>query len=94
MRRHIDRFVAWADAEARALDLPQEEIPDDPHGPIGTARAGLAHRRPPGGLVAPAIQYGLASEPVSPSAWIPSQEVRPAPVVLGPVPPGRGSDRP
>ncbi|MFC5724163.1 integrase [Streptomyces gamaensis] len=62
MRVRIEDFVAWANAEAAAQGLPEETIPPDPHGAIGTTRfrRSLAWHiaRRPGGLVALAIQYG------------------------------------
>ncbi|MFJ8348226.1 integrase [Streptomyces sp. NPDC094153] len=58
----IEDFVAWANREARANELPEQVIPKDPHGGIGMARfrRTLAWHiaRRPGGLVALAIQYG------------------------------------
>ncbi len=62
MRDRVEAFIAWANAEATARDLPAEAIPPDPHGAVGTARfrRSLAWHiaRRPGGLVALAIQYG------------------------------------
>lgn len=61
MRIRIEDFVAWANTEALAQGLPDEVVPPDPHGRIGTARfrRSLAWHiaRRPGGLVALAIQY-------------------------------------
>jgi integrase len=62
MGYRIERFVDWANEQAQALDRPHEQIPADPHGPIGTRRfrRSLAWHiaRRPGGLIALAIQYG------------------------------------
>lgn len=62
MRARIEDFVAWANRKALALDLPEQAIPEDPHGRIGMARfrRTLAWHiaRRPGGLIALAIQYG------------------------------------
>ncbi|MFI5642338.1 integrase [Streptomyces goshikiensis] len=62
LRTRIEDFVAWANREALAHDLPDQVIPEDPHGAISTARfrRSLAWHiaRRPGGLVALAIQYG------------------------------------
>lgn len=69
IRRRIEDFVAWANTEARTHNQPGEVIPDDPHGPIGTARfrRSLAWHiaRRPNGLVALAIQYGHLRTAVS-----------------------------
>ncbi|MER7671394.1 integrase [Kitasatospora sp. NPDC096128] len=58
----INDFVAWANREAIAQHLPEQTIPDDPHGAIGLRRfrRTLAWHiaRRPGGLIALAIQYG------------------------------------
>ncbi|MQS37708.1 integrase [Streptomyces katsurahamanus] len=58
----IDSFTAWANHEAQAQGLPDQVIPEDPHGRISTSRfrRSLAWHvaRRPGGLVALAIQYG------------------------------------
>ncbi|MFJ9846883.1 hypothetical protein ACIRYZ_41915 [Kitasatospora sp. NPDC101155] len=62
LRWRIEAFVAWANQEAQAQGLPEQAIPDDPHGAIGLARfrRTLAWHiaRRPGGLVALATQYG------------------------------------
>ncbi|MFC5668446.1 integrase [Kitasatospora misakiensis] len=62
LRWRIESFVAWANQEAQAQGLPEQTIPEDPHGAIGTARfrRTLAWHiaRRPGGLIALAIQYG------------------------------------
>ncbi|WP_326812333.1 hypothetical protein OIE62_07415 [Streptomyces scopuliridis] len=62
LRARIRDFVAWANAEAAALGLPEQIIPPDPHGEVGLGRfrRSLAWHiaRRPGGLVALAIQYG------------------------------------
>ncbi|MCO1575533.1 integrase [Crossiella sp. SN42] len=62
MRRRIEDFVAWVNAESLAHGLSDEVVPPDPHGAIGTARfrRSLAWHiaRRPGGLVALALQYG------------------------------------
>ncbi|MFE2733278.1 integrase [Streptomyces sp. NPDC059349] len=58
----IEAFVTWANHEAHAHHLPDQAIPEDPHGAIGMARfrRTLAWHiaRRPGGLIALAIQYG------------------------------------
>ncbi|WP_030651368.1 MULTISPECIES: hypothetical protein [Streptomyces] len=58
----IEAFVTWVNREARAQGLPDQAIPDDPHGAIGLGRfrRSLAWHiaRRPGGLIALAIQYG------------------------------------
>ncbi|HWO58947.1 MAG TPA: integrase [Umezawaea sp.] len=62
LRARIEAFVAWANAEAATHGLPNETIPPDPNGKIGTVRfrRSLAWHiaRRPNGLVALAIQYG------------------------------------
>ncbi|MFI0214497.1 integrase [Streptomyces lydicus] len=62
LHRRIKDFVSWANREAKVQGLPDQIIPKDPHGAIGTARfrRTLAWHiaRRPGGLVALAIQYG------------------------------------
>lgn len=62
LNERIENFVAWANREATAQDLPKMLIPRDPHGAIGMSRfrRSLAWHiaRRPGGLVALAIQYG------------------------------------
>ncbi|MEV2255940.1 integrase [Streptomyces sp. NPDC050147] len=62
MRDRIDAFRHWANTLADGLGRGAERIPEDPHGPIGTARfrRTLAWHiaRRPGGLVALALQYG------------------------------------
>ncbi|WP_405522478.1 integrase [Streptomyces canus] len=62
LNRRIDSFVAWANREAVAQGLPEQAIPQDPHGELGMARfrRTLAWHiaRRPGGLIALAIQYG------------------------------------
>ncbi|MFD3612603.1 integrase [Streptomyces atroolivaceus] len=62
LRRRVEKFVVWVNREAKALDLPQQIVPEDPHGAIGLARfrRTLAWHiaRRPGGLIALAIQYG------------------------------------
>ncbi|MGW9185987.1 integrase [Streptomyces rubiginosohelvolus] len=58
----IENFVAWVNREALSQDLPDQAIPEDPHGAIGLARfrRSLAWHvaRRPGGLIALAVQYG------------------------------------
>ncbi|MFI9589782.1 hypothetical protein [Nonomuraea sp. NPDC052265] len=58
----IRAFVAWINREALAQGLPEQTVPDDPHGPISPSRwrRTLAWHiaRRPGGLIALAIQYG------------------------------------
>ncbi|MEU6191989.1 hypothetical protein [Nocardia sp. NPDC047038] len=65
----IEDFIAWANTEAVRHQLPNETIPNDPHGKIGTARfresLGWHIARRPNGLVALAIQYGHMRTPVS-----------------------------
>ncbi|RSN53992.1 integrase [Streptomyces sp. WAC 04229] len=69
LRDRIEAFCLWANALADKLGRPGERIPEDPHGPIGTARFRrtlawhIAHR--PGGLVALALQYGHLRTAVS-----------------------------
>jgi hypothetical protein len=62
LNRRIDAFIVWANSEALAQGLPDETIPEDPHGVIGMSRfrRSLAWHvaRRPGGLIALAIQYG------------------------------------
>ncbi|GAA2470363.1 integrase [Streptomyces mauvecolor] len=62
LNRRIEDFVHWVNHEAYAQGLPDQIIPEDPHGAIGLARfrRTLAWHiaRRPGGLVALAIQYG------------------------------------
>lgn len=62
LNTRIDAFVAWVNREALTQGLPDQIIPDDPHGAIGMARfrRTLAWHiaRRPGGLIALAIQYG------------------------------------
>lgn len=58
----VERFVAWVNREAKAQNLPDQVIAEDPHGAIGLSRfrRTLAWHiaRRPGGLIALAIQYG------------------------------------
>jgi integrase len=58
----IEDFITWANREAARCGAPDQVIPEDPCGAIGTARfrRTLAWHitRRPGGLVALAIQYG------------------------------------
>jgi hypothetical protein len=58
----IAAFVAWINQETLAQGLPEQTVPNDPHGPISPSRwrRTLAWHiaRRPGGLVALAIQYG------------------------------------
>nr|WP_202535051.1 integrase [Streptomyces sp. SID4923] len=58
----IAEFVAWINQEAVRQRLPEQTVPEDPLGPINTARwrRTLAWHiaRRPGGLVALAVQYG------------------------------------
>ncbi|WP_414079835.1 integrase [Streptomyces sp. CL7] len=58
----IEGFIAWANREAHAHGLPDQAIPEDPHGSVGLSRfrRTLAWHiaRRPGGLIALAIQYG------------------------------------
>ncbi|MFJ6760202.1 integrase [Streptomyces sp. NPDC091273] len=62
LNQRIEDFVAWANCEAQAQGMPEQVIPEDPHGAIGMSRfrRSLAWHiaRRPGGLVALAIQYG------------------------------------
>ncbi|MFG3048163.1 integrase [Streptomyces sp. NPDC048241] len=62
LRDRIEDFVTWANHEAHVHHLPDQVIPEDPHGAIGMARfrRTLAWHiaRRPGGLIALAIQYG------------------------------------
>jgi len=55
-------FVKWINQEAVAQGVPEQMVPEDPHGPIRMARwrRTLAWHiaRRPGGLVALAVQYG------------------------------------
>ncbi|MFJ2865926.1 hypothetical protein [Kitasatospora sp. NPDC087314] len=58
----VEAFAAWASDLAIRTGRPEEVVPDDPHGAIGTERfrRALAWHiaRRPGGLVALAVQYG------------------------------------
>nr|WP_237270437.1 integrase [Streptomyces caniscabiei] len=58
----IEEFIAWANREALAQNLPDQTIPDDPYGSIGMGRfrRTLAWHiaRRPGGLIGLAVQYG------------------------------------
>jgi integrase len=58
----IEDFTAWANREAANCGAPDQVIPEDPCGAVGTARfrRTLAWHiaRRPGGLIALAIQYG------------------------------------
>jgi hypothetical protein len=60
--RRIADFIAWANSEAAAQQLPHQVIPPDRHGVISPSRfrRSLAWHiaRRPNGLVALAIQYG------------------------------------
>ncbi|MEU2224630.1 integrase [Streptomyces sp. NPDC018347] len=62
LRDRIEDFVVWVNHEAHVHHLPDQVIPEDPHGAIGMARfrRTLAWHiaRRPGGLIALAIQYG------------------------------------
>ncbi|MFJ9583399.1 integrase [Streptomyces acidicola] len=62
LTQRIEDFVLWANREAEAHGLPEQAIPEDPHGAIGLGRfrRTLAWHiaRRPGGLIALAIQYG------------------------------------
>ncbi|MGW6941162.1 integrase [Streptomyces xanthophaeus] len=62
LRRRIEDFIVWANAETHRHEVPSEVIPPDPNGRIGTNRfrRSLAWHiaRRPNGLVALAIQYG------------------------------------
>ncbi|MFD5341202.1 integrase [Streptomyces hawaiiensis] len=69
MRDRIGAVRLWANTLADNLGRDAERIPEDPHGPIGTARfrrtlAWYIARRP-GGLVALALQYGHLRTAVS-----------------------------
>ncbi|MFU2339673.1 integrase [Streptomyces albidoflavus] len=62
LNRRIESFIVWVNREAEAQGLPDQSVPEDPHGAIGMSRfrrtlAWHVARRP-GGLVALAIQYG------------------------------------
>lgn len=69
MRGRVENFAAWSSDLARRLNRPNEAVPADPEGLIGTARfrRTLAWHiaRRPGGLVALAIQYGHMRTAVS-----------------------------
>jgi integrase len=69
LRGRIEDFATWGNAEADRLGRPDDVIPPDPRGAIGTARfrRTLAWHiaRRPGGLVALAIQYGHMRTAVS-----------------------------
>ncbi|WP_249938647.1 integrase [Streptomyces mirabilis] len=58
----VEHFITWANREAHAHGLPDQVIPEDPHGSVGLSRfrRTLAWHiaRRPGGLIALAIQYG------------------------------------
>ncbi|SEK43820.1 hypothetical protein [Streptacidiphilus jiangxiensis] len=58
----VEQFIAWINREAIAQGLPDQIVPNDPHGGIGLSRLRrtLAWHiaRRPGGLIALAIQYG------------------------------------
>ncbi|MEU7222353.1 integrase [Streptomyces chrestomyceticus] len=62
LNTRIEKFVRWVNREAASLGLPDQVIPQDPHGSIGMSRfrRTLAWHiaRRPGGLIALAIQYG------------------------------------
>jgi hypothetical protein len=62
LNKRIEDFTIWANHTAEALGLPEQAIPQDPHGRVGLARfrRSLAWHigRRPGGLIALAIQYG------------------------------------
>ncbi|WP_405818161.1 hypothetical protein [Streptomyces sp. NBC_01390] len=62
LNKRIEGFVAWVNREAVTQGLPDQAIPKDPHGAIGTSRfrRTLAWHiaRRPGGLIALAVQYG------------------------------------
>jgi hypothetical protein len=62
LTKRIECFVDWANHDAELHGLPDQTIPEDPHGPIrlGRFRRTLAWHiaRRPGGLIALAIQYG------------------------------------
>jgi hypothetical protein len=62
LNRRIEAFAAWVNREAETQGLPDQAVPEDPHGAIGMSRfrrtlAWHVARRP-GGLIALAIQYG------------------------------------
>ncbi|MCU7705097.1 integrase [Streptomyces albidoflavus] len=62
LNRRIESFIGWVNREAEAQGVPDQAVPEDPHGAIGMSRfrrtlAWHVARRP-GGLVALAIQYG------------------------------------
>ncbi|MEW2248760.1 integrase [Streptomyces sp. NPDC006975] len=62
LNERIEDFVDWVNREAMAQGLPEQTVPQDPHGAIGVSRfrrtlAWHVARRP-GGLIALAIQYG------------------------------------
>ncbi|MER6105603.1 hypothetical protein ABT115_25720 [Streptomyces sp. NPDC001832] len=62
LNRRIESFIVWVNREAEAQGIPDQSVPEDPHGAIGMSRfrrtlAWHVARRP-GGLVALAIQYG------------------------------------
>ncbi|MEV7004377.1 hypothetical protein AB0N62_43210 [Streptomyces sp. NPDC093982] len=60
--RRVEDLVSWINQEATAQGLPDQRVPEDPHGNLGLSRLRrtLAWHiaRRPGGLVALAIQYG------------------------------------
>jgi integrase len=62
LNTRIEDFIAWANREAAVHGIPDQVIPADPCGAIGTTRfrRSLAWHiaRRPGGLIALAIQYG------------------------------------
>lgn len=62
LNKRIEGFIAWANREAATHEVPEQVIPDDPHGSVGMARfrRSLAWHiaRRPGGLIALSIQHG------------------------------------
>ncbi|GAA2293143.1 hypothetical protein [Streptomyces violaceusniger] len=62
MNQRIEDFITWINRETESHRLPDQGVPQDPHGAIGLGRfrRTLAWHiaRRPGGLVALAIQYG------------------------------------
>ncbi|WP_024754433.1 hypothetical protein [Streptomyces exfoliatus] len=62
LNKRIEDFVTWANREARMQGLPEQLVPEDPHGKVWMSRfrRSLAWHvaRRPAGLIALAIQYG------------------------------------
>ncbi|MFF2167637.1 integrase [Streptomyces sp. NPDC058175] len=60
LRARIRHFIAWANAEATALGLPEQIIPPDPRGEVGLGR----FRR--------SLAWNIARRPGGPAASLPS----------------------